>query len=796
MPAERAGYTVTMFLVDTSPSMAKTRIIDLPPGPDGEERSSETSNLEWALRFVKTKMQEMIFSGRKTEKCGVVVFGSEQTKNIVNDNNGGYDNVYESIEIAQPNSSTLTKLDTLRPSTVAGDPLDALIVGIETQDVFLAKKKTWTRKIVLVTNGESPIEMEDWEAVIKKMNALDISLTIIGVDFDDPEFPYEEPDKSVIKRTNEKFYHTFVGSLKNGVVGTCAFALQEIMRPDIHYVKSALMSTVLRVGGNTDEAIEIPVKTSKATSIARPKSWKKFAARSRGIGMEVDGAEEKVEFAQLKMRTEYYVDHAGDHGEDDDEDVKVEDDEENLLDGPSSEKQGKSKSLEKVEKEELIRGFKYGTTYAPCPDGHFPKLPTRKGIEICGFFPTKNFRREYVMGEISYVWADPSSPHQQAALSSIVQATYHKGSMAIARMITRDGMDPKMGVLCPTVFDKVDCFLWAQMPFADDVRKYSFASLERLVSKKGETLTSHPYLPTQEQQSAMDSLLDAMDLMDAGDKDEEGNRQPWFDTRLSYNASLHRVKQALLHCAVVPDINKNPLPPPHPELLKYFDPPRRVIKRARAAVDECKDVFKIKEVPKKVATKVKKDGHAFAEEDDGELLLEGKPDLSKNQLQAVITSTTSPSTGKGKAKAIKSEDSETEDEEEQFVHVEKPVLPLDKKPAVDQHGQKAIHFPTPAKSTSPPARRVPRDIDMDVDDEVNDGRAPGRIIGTTDPLKDFRKNLERGDVVSKAVEDMGYVIGEIVMKPFAWRRTDELLECLREMRNVALKEDEIDAWNE
>jgi ATP-dependent DNA helicase 2 subunit 2 len=60
------------------------------------------------------------------------------------------------------------------------------------------------------------------------------------------------------------------------------------------------------------------------------------------------------------------------------------------------------------------------------------------------------------------------------------------------------------------------------MPFADDVRKHSFASLERLVSKKGETLTSHPYLPTQEQQSAMDSLLDAMDLMDAGDKDEEG----------------------------------------------------------------------------------------------------------------------------------------------------------------------------------------------------------------------------------------------------------------------------------
>jgi ATP-dependent DNA helicase 2 subunit 2 len=64
------------------------------------------------------------------------------------------------------------------------------------------------------------------------------------------------------------------------------------------------------------------------------------------------------------------------------------------------------------------------------------------------------------------------------------------------------------------------------MPFADDVRKYSFASLERLVSKKGDILISHPYLPTTEQQSVMDSLVDAMDLMDAGDKDEEGSVMP------------------------------------------------------------------------------------------------------------------------------------------------------------------------------------------------------------------------------------------------------------------------------
>jgi len=59
--------------------------------------------------------------------------------------------------------------------------IDALIVGIETQDTYVANKKTWTRKIVVVTDGENPIEIEDWEATVQKMNALAIGLTIVYV---------------------------------------------------------------------------------------------------------------------------------------------------------------------------------------------------------------------------------------------------------------------------------------------------------------------------------------------------------------------------------------------------------------------------------------------------------------------------------------------------------------------------------------------------------------------------------------------------------------------------------------
>jgi hypothetical protein len=104
----------------------------------------------------------------------------------------------EYIPISQPNAGTLAKIDALQPSSVFGDrkildpytfeyltspctAIDAVIVGIETQANYLSSKKTWTRKVIMVTDGENPIEVEDWEATVAKMDGLDVSLTIVFV---------------------------------------------------------------------------------------------------------------------------------------------------------------------------------------------------------------------------------------------------------------------------------------------------------------------------------------------------------------------------------------------------------------------------------------------------------------------------------------------------------------------------------------------------------------------------------------------------------------------------------------
>ena len=138
-----------MFLIDVSSSMGSICT------------GGKMTHLEWALQFVKLKVQEMvcdtrslflqqlrlflqIFNGRKTDQCGIILFGSEgiasvrhlhfpqlksllETKNIINAENGGYENVLEYIPIAQANASTLAKIDALQPSATSGDRRVSLI---------------------------------------------------------------------------------------------------------------------------------------------------------------------------------------------------------------------------------------------------------------------------------------------------------------------------------------------------------------------------------------------------------------------------------------------------------------------------------------------------------------------------------------------------------------------------------------------------------------------------------------------------------------------------------------------
>ncbi|MDN8660444.1 hypothetical protein Q0N58_14945, partial [Staphylococcus aureus] len=81
----------------------------------------------------------------------------------------------------------------------------------------------------------------------------------------------------------------------------------------------------------------------------------------------------------------------------------------------------------------------------------------------------------------------------------------------------------------------------------------------------------------------MDELVKGLDLDHAGEviprdedgeeddeeEEEEEQRGPWFDPALSYNPVIHRTKEAILHASLTPDLEADPLGPPHPDIIKY-----------------------------------------------------------------------------------------------------------------------------------------------------------------------------------------------------------------------------------
>ena len=176
--------------------------------------------------------------------------------------------------------------------------------------------------------------------------------------------------------------------MDSGQLGTCAYVLQECARPDIKVVKSTLVSSVLKIGDTEeypDESVEISVRTSKATMQAKAPTMKKFTQREP----DEEHPEAETSFALVGRRTEYYIDKGATvHN------VKTEDaEEEETEEAPTTSKI----PAVQVEKESLVKGFKYGSTYVLCPDGQFERMATTKGLEFCGFFPAKNVCRPLLL---------------------------------------------------------------------------------------------------------------------------------------------------------------------------------------------------------------------------------------------------------------------------------------------------------------------------------------------------------------------------------------------------------------
>ena len=167
------------------------------------------------------------------------------------------------------------------------------------------------------------------------------------------------------------------------------------------------------------------------------------------------------------------------------------------------------------------------------------------------------------------------------AMSSLVHALMELEDFAIGRLVPKANKQPVLVLLAPSIEVDYECLLDVQIPFAEDVRSYKFAPLDRVVTVSGKILKEHRNLPTEELGAAMSDYVDSLDLSTFG-KDDDGfdpfasfprlvlirTRNPveYMQMTDTFSSVLHRIDQAVRWRAVHPE---EPIPPPYDILTKF-----------------------------------------------------------------------------------------------------------------------------------------------------------------------------------------------------------------------------------
>ncbi|WVQ71493.1 hypothetical protein IAR50_001031 [Cryptococcus sp. DSM 104548] len=776
--AARSGSTGTFFVLDISPSMG-----ELAADPSG---SGKVPKLILAKEYIARRWQEKVLSKRKTELVGLVTCGGR----TFNENNA-FEGIACEVACQTAKPKCLEVLMNLDMGDHEGNPLAAVCVVMDMVRSSEKLTASWLHEITIITDGESSFDQDLYDSAVENAKLLDIKLTIIGADFDVPPEKVDK-SKSKTKRLSEKVWRTFVDSLqeahsKKGLpalypsIHALSEALDDARRPHPQVTAGTATSLDIYIGDqdiDSDQAITIPIKTTKATSRASgqkfSKAWKPamdlqaplrekdapkpennrlyagIVAKAEEEGRAVPNFEEMAGMVSstVSRHTTYTL--------------KKEEKDPSQTRGLDGGADGGEQEEEEEEEEELVgeeeisQAWKFGSTWIPTSKGDIMPLPAKKGIYVLGFVPTANIKRQDLMKEVRYIWPEMTKPKAQIAFSALVEALVERKSCAIVRWVNGDKSEPVIGAAWPVVEyldgERVlDYMYWARLPFAEDVHIFGFPSLTTYKTAQGKVIEKHPLLPTEEQCDLMDELVKGMDLDEyakeqqamalrqrGGDEDEEmGDAEKkapkWYDPQEAVNPSIHRINEAIFHASLTADLDQDPLGPPHPEITKYFCTPAEVGKKVGDVTARLNEVLGIKKVPPK-AKKTKNQKQALGEGEgyiDDDALLEGYGPSTKPE----------------------------------------PISQPKSEPRTNSQA-------TPSDPTT-----------------LQGKPKRGRIISNESPLADFKRVIKEGDVFRKAIQDMGEVVKENVASSFSRQAFPGAIECLAVMRETALGYEEVETYN-
>ncbi|KAG8125231.1 hypothetical protein E2320_020543 [Naja naja] len=247
-----------------------------------------------------------------------------------------------------------------------------------------------------------------------------------------------------------------------------------------------------------------------------------------------------------------------------------------------------------VPKEDVIQGFRYGSDIIPFSkvDEEQMKYKTDgKCFAVLGFCRSSLVQTYRYMGnQVLKVFAAKDDEAAAVALSALINALSELDMVAIVRYVYDRRSYPQVGAAFPLIKDEYECLVYVQLPYMEDLRHYMFSSLKN--NKK--------CAPTEEQLSAVDSLIDSMSLVCEGDT--EGTVVDIFKTNKFPNPLFQRLYQMgyvaswvhLVACNIKLFILMH-LFPIENHLLDMLKAPQEVTGKCQVPLQKVKALFPLKD---------------------------------------------------------------------------------------------------------------------------------------------------------------------------------------------------------
>ncbi|KAL7274898.1 ATP-dependent DNA helicase yku80 [Rhizina undulata] len=534
--------------------IASVYVIDVGRSMGKKSQGRAETDLEFGMKYIWDLITSTVMSQRKTDTIGVVGFRTDESNNRMAAKDPAYENISVLSPIRQFLMPQLRELkENLKPNkTDEGDCVSAIAIAIEMIMTY-CKKLKYIRNICLVTNGTGNIDSEGLTDIADQIKAEGIKLTVLGIDFDDEEYGFEEENKDPIKDQNEKLLKNLCLDC-DGVFGTASEAVEELNRPRIKKVRPiASYKGKLTLGDPKNkygDSFSIDVERYPRTMVARAPSASDFTLRTdveAGAGPATE-AEGSAPLQAVKWMRAYQVEDGDAAG------GRVE-----------------------IERDEMEKGYTYGSTVVNISrtDEVMMVMETDPCLEIIGFIPTNKYKRYFGMSTTNIIVGMRSNDAAIMALTSLIHALYEMDAYAVARFVKRKNDPPVILVMAPCIDADFKCLIDVQVPFTEDVRQYKFAPLDKVKTISGKILDKHRNLPTPDMEKYMSDYVDSMDLSTLGESDSES---VGYNVDDSFSPVLHRINRAIRYRANNSD---EPLKPVDEILVKFSHPPKELVEKAK-----------------------------------------------------------------------------------------------------------------------------------------------------------------------------------------------------------------------